>query len=156
MRAWLKSSGDFFKEAQYERFCRDGSVFSIVLLVVVPIVTLTVAFMCCCCTTANGIKNGNAICEDDASRHREAKRRMRTTRANTVKKPVSPSKPYGADDELNNSRREKKIGERERRDTDNNAEVRVETDAPMMTEGGADDMIDRNHEMIIDAPNEIL
>lgn len=155
MRAWLKSSGDFFKEAQYERFCRDGSVFSIVLLVVVPIVTLTVAFMCCCCTTANGIKNGNAICEDDASRHREAKRRMRTTRANTVKKPVSPSKPYGADDELNNSRREKKIGER--RDTDNNtAEVRVETDAPMMTEGGADDMIDRNHEMIIDAPNEIL
>ena len=79
MRAWLLSSGDNFRQAQYERFCQDGSVFSIILLIVVPIVTLVVAFICCCCTTANGLKNGHGVCEDDKNRHKRAKLTRRRT-----------------------------------------------------------------------------
>jgi hypothetical protein len=64
MRAWLQGTNDDFREAQYEQFCRDGYVFSIVLFAVVPILTITIALICCCCSPASGIMGQNNVCED--------------------------------------------------------------------------------------------
>ncbi len=64
MRAWLLGSNSDFQEAQYEQFCNEGYVFSIVLFALVPILVVTIALVCCCFVTGNGIKGSDHVCQD--------------------------------------------------------------------------------------------
>lgn len=79
MRAWLKGTNNDFMFAQYEQFCREGQIFSIVLFAVVPFLTLVLALICCCCSRSSGIKGSNNVCEDEkAFKRNKVPRRVGT------------------------------------------------------------------------------
>ena len=78
MRAWLLGTGDDFRHAQYQQFCNDGYVFSMVLFAVVPVVTMAVAFICCCCVQGNGIHGNDMVCEDADIKDRRVRGRKST------------------------------------------------------------------------------
>ena len=64
MRAWLQGTSDEFKEVQYQQFCQDGYIFSVVLFAVVPSLTCLLALICCICHKGNGIKGQHDICSE--------------------------------------------------------------------------------------------
>ena len=62
MRAWLLGGNSDFQEAQYEQFCNEGYVFSIVLFALVPLLVVSLALVCCCFVKGNGIAGSDAVC----------------------------------------------------------------------------------------------
>jgi len=80
MRAWLKGTNDGFLDAQYEQFCKEGQVFSIVLFATVPFLTVLLALICCCCSRASGFKGSDNICEDEKMMKRRKNPRRVATR----------------------------------------------------------------------------
>lgn len=47
MRAWVKGTADDFRDAQYEQFCKNGQVYSVILFALVPTLTATATGICC-------------------------------------------------------------------------------------------------------------
>ena len=80
MRAWLRGTNDEYLFAQYEQFCREGQVFSIVLFALVPFLTVSLALICCCCSRASGIKGSDHMCEDEQMMKRRKNPRRVATR----------------------------------------------------------------------------
>lgn len=72
MRAWFKGgNGNDFREAQFEQFCHEGQVYSIVLFAMVPSVVCLAGFICC------ATHQGNKIQEYESQEDSEKKRRMK-------------------------------------------------------------------------------
>lgn len=79
MRAFFYGQSDDFKQAQYERFCNNGAVFSIVLFTVVPVLCIGVALILCCCARGSDIHNNEFICEDQTVKYGDKKRPRKQT-----------------------------------------------------------------------------
>jgi len=79
MRAWLRGQNDGFRKAQYQQFCNDGFIFSIVLFSVVPFVTIFGSLLLCCCAKGSDIHQNHLICEDAATQYGDKKRPRKNT-----------------------------------------------------------------------------